>query len=117
MGENERVVTEVLKNFPDWEVLPAMPGWERRGLSQYEDGAKFVRASGEEDWCNGFFVAVLGKKVPVQDGKERKRGRKEETESGEQNDSSEKKKKKKESSKELDTPSLESHDVNETDTA
>ena len=53
--------SEVLKNFPGWEVLPAMPSWERRGLSQYSQGEKFVRASAEEDWCNGFFVALMGK--------------------------------------------------------
>ena len=96
-----------------------MPGWERRGHSQYPDGGKFVRASGEEDWCNGFFVAVLGKRVPGPDGNERKRGREDETESVEQNNSLEKKKKKKkkEISRDLDTPPVESHDVNETDTA
>ena len=38
-----------------------MPSWERRGLSHHSQGDKFVRASAEEDFCNGFFVALLGK--------------------------------------------------------
>ena len=38
-----------------------MPSWERRGHSDYSEGDKFVRATPEEDWCNGFFVALLGK--------------------------------------------------------
>ena len=94
-----------------------MPGWERRGHSQYPEGGKFVRASGEEDWCNGFFVALLGKRG--QEGNERKRGREGETESVEQNNSLEKKKKKKKKEivRDLDTPPAEFHDVNETDTA
>ena len=53
--------SEVLGNFPGWELLPAMPSWERRGLAHYSQGDKMVRARPEEDWCNGFFVALLGK--------------------------------------------------------
>ena len=119
---NKRLLhSEVLNNFPDWEVLPAMPSWERRGLSHHSQGEKFVRARGEEDWCNGFFVALLGK---VLDHKkhERKGERKENTESdfsAEQVGSSKKKKKKsKEKDYECsDMEPAESCDLNEVDSA
>ena len=109
---------EVLQNFPDWEVLPAMPGWQRRGLSHYPEGDKFVRASGEEDWCNGFFVAVMGR-VPAHINREKKRKLKEnrESESTEQEDSLKKKKKKKKSKEceSLESPPFESQDSKETE--
>ena len=60
--ENEQVVAKVLENAAGWEVANIMPTWERRGLGEFSDGQKFVRALASEDMCNGFFVAVLERK-------------------------------------------------------
>eukprot|EP00092_Neocalanus_flemingeri_P025817 GFUD01027983.1.p1 GENE.GFUD01027983.1~~GFUD01027983.1.p1 ORF type:complete len:625 (-),score=195.54 GFUD01027983.1:48-1922(-) len=60
--ENEEVVAKVLEKAAGWEVVDIMPTWERRGLGEFSDGQKFVRALASEDMCNGFFVAVLGRK-------------------------------------------------------
>jgi len=60
--ENEQVVGRVLEKVAGWEVANIMPAWERRGVGEYSDGSKFVRALAEEDMCNGFFVAVLQRK-------------------------------------------------------
>jgi hypothetical protein len=46
----------------DYDVVPCLPTWERRGLDNYENGDKFVRADSSVDLCNGFFVAVLERK-------------------------------------------------------
>ena len=69
-----------------------MPSWERRGLSQYRQGDKFVRASAEEDWCNGFFVALLGK-LTDDKNHETQEERQENTESDEQVSTMKKRKK------------------------
>jgi len=74
--ENEELILKVMQNNSNhWQVVPAMPAWERRGLGgsgPYPDGQKFVRADPEKDWCNGFFVAVLERRSDVlnNDGEE-----------------------------------------------
>jgi len=57
--ENEAVVSKVLEKLCGWSVANIMPAWERRGMEEFTDGPKFVRALAGEDMCNGFFVAVL----------------------------------------------------------
>ena len=97
--------SEVLNNFPDWEVLPAMPSWERRGLSHHSQGEKFVRARGEEDWCNGFFVALLGKVLHQK--KHERQGERKESDFSEELVGSVKKKKKKSKVKEYECSDME----------
>lgn len=61
--ENEDVVKEVLAACPDWDLLPALPDWPRRGLPVFPGAEKCVRCSPEEDLTHGFFVALFGRKT------------------------------------------------------
>eukprot|EP00090_Calanus_glacialis_P035419 TRINITY_DN60473_c0_g1_i1.p1 TRINITY_DN60473_c0_g1~~TRINITY_DN60473_c0_g1_i1.p1 ORF type:complete len:622 (-),score=205.52 TRINITY_DN60473_c0_g1_i1:3-1868(-) len=70
--ENEQVVAKVLEKAAGWEVVSIMPTWERRGLGEFSDGQKFVRALASEDMCNGFFVAVLERKGCIKAKKRKK---------------------------------------------
>lgn len=60
--ENECVVKELLDTHPDWDLVTALPDWERRGLGSVFEGAeKCVRCTAE-DQTNGFFLACFVKK-------------------------------------------------------
>jgi len=102
--ENEQVVAKVLEKATGWEVVSIMPSWERRGLGEFSDGQKFVRALASEDMCNGFFVAVLEKKGCIKPEKRKRDLEDSEELSGEMTDDQlvEKVKKKKKKSKEND---------------
>ena len=61
--ENEEVVAKVISTYPGWQVAEGvLTSWTRRGIQTFPDGEKFVRADSDQDWCNGFFVAVLERK-------------------------------------------------------
>ena len=61
--ENEAVVAAVLKEFPDWALEDALPGWHRRGIACEglpENLARLcVRVDPLLDQAHGFFVACL----------------------------------------------------------
>lgn len=71
--ENESVVKRVLTKFGDeWELVPALPEWKRRGESRPEGGlspkeAKLVARADFSlgDETGGFFVALFARKFPT----------------------------------------------------
>ena len=56
--ENEEVVRGVLADHPEWEVVPVIEGWARRGLDGMEGCVRCL----PEDGTNGFFLACLMRK-------------------------------------------------------
>ncbi|KAL5515997.1 hypothetical protein EMCRGX_G001253 [Ephydatia muelleri] len=60
--ENECVVERVLKEVQDsFELVHALPEWNRRGFPVFEEALKCIRIM-PEDQTNGFFVAMFERK-------------------------------------------------------
>lgn len=61
--ENESVVSHVLQNTDEFELVPnVFPQWKRRGLESFEHADKVIRTVPEEDMTIGFFVALFRRK-------------------------------------------------------
>jgi putative methyltransferase len=61
--ENEVVVQQALAAHPEFELLDALPEWERRGFTRVFPGARrCLRALPEQDLTNGFFVACFARR-------------------------------------------------------
>ncbi|KAI5190766.1 25S rRNA (cytosine2278-C5)-methyltransferase [Nematocida sp. AWRm77] len=59
--ENETVVFQCLKLHPQFEVVPVLPEWKKRGISGYEFSEKVIRCDASTD-TKGFFLACFVKK-------------------------------------------------------
>ncbi|KAJ7347654.1 Putative 28S rRNA (cytosine-C(5))-methyltransferase [Desmophyllum pertusum] len=61
--ENEDVVEAALKANGDRYTLEhALPPWTHRGMAVFPGAEKCIRASPDQDYTNGFFVALFVKK-------------------------------------------------------
>eukprot|EP00026_Physarum_polycephalum_P000494 Phypoly_transcript_00495.p1 GENE.Phypoly_transcript_00495~~Phypoly_transcript_00495.p1 ORF type:complete len:758 (+),score=172.41 Phypoly_transcript_00495:334-2607(+) len=63
--ENEKVVEELLQQYPDFKLATALPNWKHRGLNIFDGGSLCARASPKDDAATGFFVACFERKVPL----------------------------------------------------
>ena len=48
---------------PVMQVVPTLESWRTRGMEGFEFGPHCVRAGPETDRTNGFFVAVIQRKI------------------------------------------------------
>lgn len=55
--ENEQVVARVLAENHEFHLIPAFPGWERRGLGKFSNCIRIDHL--KDDGVGGFFVALL----------------------------------------------------------
>jgi len=63
--ENEDVVEKACKRFANtYRLVNVLPQWKNRGIGEWEDACKCVRAVPETDNCNGFFVALFERIAP-----------------------------------------------------
>lgn len=63
--ENEQVVINALKSNSNFELVNILPKWKNRGLpvKGFEDDChKCIRCTPDQDFTNGFFVALLQRK-------------------------------------------------------
>ena len=61
--ENENVVAEVLRDCPEFRLVPRiLPDWPRRGIPEFPFAEDVIRADAKLDRMNGFFVALFERK-------------------------------------------------------
>lgn len=61
--ENENVVAEILRDCPQFRLVPRIfPEWPRRGLPEFAFAEDVIRADAKSDHMNGFFVALFERK-------------------------------------------------------
>merc|ERR1712180_15982 len=64
--ENEDVVEKACKRFAStFKLAEILPEWTNRGIGEWEDAKKCLRADPHADYCNGFFVALFERTVDV----------------------------------------------------
>ncbi|XP_057296809.1 28S rRNA (cytosine-C(5))-methyltransferase-like [Hydractinia symbiolongicarpus] len=64
--ENEDVVEKACKRFStSFRLVNIMPSWKNRGVGEWEEAFKCLRAVPEDDLTNGFFVAMFERIGPT----------------------------------------------------